>query len=193
MAEMIVKHSQLLSLEALLRRWKGVEDKSDLANKVRDDGLPAYKIWKVYTSKDGELISLEQLVLGPKPIWNPKPWPGQKCLGPLANAVFVAEDVIKFEKSHSYVLWKRGKVQEGSIASPGIDIAQITPDYQTSMGQNRPTISIIKRLQEAGEKNREIAERYASFFGYHDGCNWERVYERMKKFMQGKYKGNHRV
>lgn len=54
-----------------------------------------------------------------------------------------------------------------------------------------PTVSIVQRLKDGGETNKQIAARYSDFFGY-EVDSWPTVYGRMKAFMKGKYKGNRR-
>lgn len=59
-----------------------------------------------------------------------------------------------------------------------------------------PTKGEIQRYKAAGATNKQIAERYADFFGFDksssDKSHWETVYGRLKAFMRDKYKGNRR-
>ena len=76
----------------------------------------------------------------------------------------------------------------------GQEPEQVTPMVGEKVdGSQRalPTVSIVQRLKDGGETNKQIAARYPEFFGFNKD-QWETVYGRMKAFMKGKYKGNRR-
>lgn len=82
---------------------------------------------------------------------------------------------------------QRGIVIRQESAQDAPMVGEKVEDSQRAI----PTVSIVQRYKDGGEKNKEIAARYSDFFGY-EVDSWPTVYGRMKAFMKGKYKGNRR-
>lgn len=83
-----------------------------------------------------------------------------------------------------------------SAVSSSREVAEVPRVASDGQASKKPTKGEIQRYKAGGETNKQVAARFAEFFGYDksntDSRHWDTVYGRMKAFQKDKYKGHPR-
>lgn len=186
----IVQLREIITSDALLKRWIGM-DLFDLKNLLFDGALAPYQYQKTHKDPDGVDIHFCAAKVSPGTV-----------LGGLPQGlVFDMVETNAYEQAHPECMWPVAVLPDSGndMSNHGAATSKPAPMVGVEAegtGQDKPTKSIIQRLKDGGETNKQIAARYPDFFGY-DKSNttadhWARVYGRLKAFMRGMYKGSHR-
>ena len=123
------------------------------------------------------------------------------------NCLFEHDDIAEFLKNNYpdtwFLTWGENTIEAGKCLKDGVEAPKQEPtDVGPTVGtedeitpRRVPILGDVLRFKAAGVNNREIAELYPEYFNYDSSRmytkkEWDVVRDRVKKFVNGKFKGN---